>query len=250
MKLKLPLKHIQVNQPFGVNYLDFYKQWGLKGHNGIDFKARNGCPVYAAHSGKVLFEGKDGDGGVSIVLWNKIASSIDNELYKTIYYHLKETIVKIGQDIIVGDKIGLANNTGKFTTSDHLHFMIKMTDGRGNTINLENGYKGAMDPSFYFPKNWDRSRAYHRYGKERSWLAEYYLRFAPQNIVNRWTEAGRYLHKRMLRMGYASPVLSGEQVNAILYGAWDADAILNPAMYENWSQLTKAEYVSGQRPYL
>ncbi len=57
MKLALPVKDILVNQPFGVNYVDFYKGLGLEGHNGIDFKTKIGCSVLAAHDGEVTYAG-------------------------------------------------------------------------------------------------------------------------------------------------------------------------------------------------
>jgi hypothetical protein len=41
-----------------------------------------------------------------------------------------------------------------------------------------------------------------------------------------------------------------EEINAIVYGGWDIEAVENPAMYENWSQLKKyGEYNSGMRPF-
>lgn len=33
IKLRTPLKHIKVNQPFGTNFVDFYQKLGLDGHN-------------------------------------------------------------------------------------------------------------------------------------------------------------------------------------------------------------------------
>ena len=32
MRLKMPLKHIFVTQPFGKNYVSFYKDLGMWGH--------------------------------------------------------------------------------------------------------------------------------------------------------------------------------------------------------------------------
>ena len=70
MNLLLPVRDIRINQGFGLNYLDFYKQWGLNGHNGVDFEAYTGCPVTSAHEGKVVFAGKDNDGGISVEVTN------------------------------------------------------------------------------------------------------------------------------------------------------------------------------------
>jgi hypothetical protein len=220
-----------------MNYVDFYKQWGLDGHNGVDYACRIGTPLYACHGGEVIAAKTDRDGGVMI----EIISSRVGEGYKTIYYHLKDYIVQKGDTVIAGQLIGYTGNTGKYTTGPHLHLGFKFViDGR--TQNYSNGYKGAIDPTPYFPKNYEKSRAYHRYGKKRNWLAEYWMRFAPIEIKNRWADGGRYLHNVMLRMGYTLPTLSGEQVNAVIYGAWDAASVLNPAMAQSWRWYTKDEF--------
>lgn len=242
LELELPLKDIFVNQPFGVNYVDFYTKLGMKGHNGIDFKAKDGCECYAAHTGIVTRAGKDSGGGVFIEITNILTG------YKTIYYHLKSVTVKKGQTIGVGELIGYCDNTGKYTTGDHLHFGLKEVDVNGRTINVNNGYNGAIDPAPYFKKNWDKSNSYHRYGKERNWFAEFCLRFAPISFNNQWTKSGRWVHKRMISIGM-KPTLTSEQVNAVIYGAWDFESIINPAMFTNYAYLTKEEYLKGKRPF-
>jgi len=68
IKLELPVKDVYINQPFGVNYVGFYRKLGMDGHNGIDFKARTGCKLYAAHTGYVTFAGTDSGGGKCVVI--------------------------------------------------------------------------------------------------------------------------------------------------------------------------------------
>jgi len=242
IKLALPLKHIFVTQPFGLKYLDFYKELGMEGHNGIDFRALRGCPIYAAHDGKIIKSHRDGTGGIVVEILDKYRS------FKTIYYHNQRNLVKVGQIIKAGDKIALADNTGKYTTADHLHFELKFVDVHGNTEDKYNGYRGAIDPAPYFPKNWYKSRAYHRYGREQNWFVDWCFKYAPVNYVNQWTKSGRWVHKRMIKLGWRVP-MSTEQVNAIIYGAWDFDTVVNPAMESNWQYLTKSEYLRGQRPF-
>ena len=239
MKIELlpPLTKIVINQPFGMNYVDFYKKLGLKGHNGIDYRAKNGEPCYAAHGGTVIGAGEDGGGGIGI----EVVSSQRGEGFKTIYYHLKSCLVKIGDTVIGGQLIGYCDNTGQYTTGDHLHFGLKKTID-GVTQDINNGYSGAIDPAPYFPQNYDKSRAYHRYGRERNWLAEYYLRFAPNNIKNRWTEAGHYIQSVAKRLYFSLPI-SGEMTNALIYGGWDLDAVINPAMTQIWQWYKKEEYL-------
>jgi murein DD-endopeptidase MepM/ murein hydrolase activator NlpD len=106
-------------QGFGENANDFYRQLGLKGHNGIDYVAPKGTRICAAHDGKVT------------KVYNKISSSrtigygiwlTHPEGWTTVYYHLDDAPVIIGQEFKAGEDMAPADNTGEYTTGDHLHF--------------------------------------------------------------------------------------------------------------------------------
>ena len=238
IKLLLPVRDVHVTQPFGVNFLDFYAKLNMKGHNGVDFRARRGCPVLASHAGVVTWAGKDGDGGIAVELWHSGWG------IKTLYYHLLRVNDKIQRNVAVaeGDIIGYANNTGIYTTGDHLHFGLKFTDPDGNTLNRDNGYFGAVDPAPYFEakhgKHWEEPAAYHRYGRRQEWLAEFNMRF--KNV---------WLHRQLIRMGLLRRVYDTKFINALVYGGWDFEAAINPAMYELWAHLKKSEYLAGKRPF-
>ena len=94
MKLQLfyPCKPFSLNQGFGENKVDFYKNRGLKGHNGWDFYAPDGVIVRAAHDGVVIATGYDGSGGLSVEL--RTVESFEykgkNNYFRTLYYHLKK----------------------------------------------------------------------------------------------------------------------------------------------------------------
>lgn len=235
IKLRLPIKDVNVNQPFGVNFLDFYAKLGMKGHNGIDFSTKHGCPIYAAHSGVVQVAGEDTQGGRQVIIWNK------ENGYKTIYYHLLDWTVEAWKVVKAGDIIGHADNTGIYTTGDHLHFGLKLTDENCNTLNMTNGYGGCIDPSPYFSysydgfeignKDWNKSRSYHRY-----------YRYAKRNLANEMKTA-LYMAKRLKRLP------NNEEINMAIWGGWDIEAILNPAMFDITSQLKKDEYNKGLRPF-
>jgi len=238
IKLQLPLRDIFINQPFGVNYLDFYTKMGMKGHNGVDFKAKDGCPVYASHDGTILWAGTDGDGGISV---QNISSRIGLGFY-TINYHLKSVNVKVLDEVKAGALIGWADNTGKYTTGDHDHFGLKETMD-GGTINKDNGYGGAIDPAPYFNasyngfpignKDWDKPRCYHRY-----------YRVAKRDLKNEMKVA-LYMATRLKRLP------NNEEINAAIWGGWAMEDIINPSMYQNWSQLTKDEFINqGLRPFV
>lgn len=165
LKLKSPLTFWSVNQPFGANFNNFYKESGMLGHNGIDFFALDSTPVYATHDGRITFTGYDGGGGLGVVIrteekfdyYNPKTGELEPVYFKTIYWHLKKDTIKVsgGQQVKAGDLIALADNTGR-STGAHLHFGLKPMyrdtekDWLWYNLDQNNGYMGAIDPQPYF----------------------------------------------------------------------------------------------------
>jgi len=159
-------------QPFGVDWSGpackvnsawpcdktYYQYLGLGAHNGIDMPCKTGTPVYAAHDGVVVEASIDPNAGIGLVLWDKF------QKIKTVYWHHQENFFRVGQEVKQGQQIALADNTG-YSLGSHLHFMLKQTDYMGNTINLDNGFKGAIDPIPYlvFEENMTEQEVKHLY---------------------------------------------------------------------------------------
>lgn len=97
---------------------------GGRKHEGIDIFAPKRTPAIAAANGTVT--------GVSV---NKLGGNVvfmrpDNEDYTLYYAHLDVQTVQQGQNVIIGDTLGLAGNTGNArTTPSHLHFGIYTNNG-------------------------------------------------------------------------------------------------------------------------
>lgn len=133
---------------FQLNGKWYYKSMGYNGHNGLDYAAPIGTPVYAADDGTVVFEGwgqKHGwmgtPAGICILMHHGQSYSA--------YAHLSSTEVNQGQWVTKGTKIGYVGNTGA-ATGAHLHFeMLPL-----NPV-FSNGYAGRIDPTPYMdaPKN-------------------------------------------------------------------------------------------------
>lgn len=159
-----PVKPVGVNQIFG-NPDPKYFQFGLKGHNGIDFRAFHGQRVFASHDGIAYVQVDSSEGhGVVVLSEQTFDYGEIQAYYATIYWHLMADIPLVeGQRVKAGDLIGYADSTG-FSTGDHLHFGLKPkvigenppngdpTDSLGNFVNIEQkkGFLGAIDPSPYF----------------------------------------------------------------------------------------------------
>jgi hypothetical protein len=120
-----------ITQFFGVNPQD-YAQFGMKGHNGIDYGLPTGTPVVAAESGQVFVRSDPPGFGNYIELYSAG--------YRTIYAHLKEATVPNGSRVTVGQQIGISDNTGN-SSGPHLHFGVKPINPDKN-----NGFLGAIDP--------------------------------------------------------------------------------------------------------
>lgn len=134
----------RITQKFGERPL-VYKQFGLKGHNGVDIGIPTGTPVFAPFDGEVQItdSGKEGYG-----LHIKIRSK--EKAMECVLGHLSEVRVVQGQMVRFGDKIALSGNTG-FSTAPHLHTgyrMLKPSKAKlwnWEVLDYNNGYKGYFD---------------------------------------------------------------------------------------------------------
>lgn len=105
----------RIGSLFGYRTDPFYKV--TKFHEGIDFTAAVGTPIYATGDG-VVSEAEYNSGGYG----NKIVIN-HGFSYETVYAHLSKIKVRVGQRIKRGEIIGLMGNTGK-STAPHLHYEV------------------------------------------------------------------------------------------------------------------------------
>lgn len=146
MKISYPLNlPFQISQRWGENP-EYYAQLGMKGHNGVDFAVQIGTPIYACHDGTIQFSGIDSVRSLTVTI-----DSVDGTL-RTLYCHLSESKVKVGQVVKRGDLIALSGNTGSFTTGPHLHLGTRPLPAQ-----MDNGYNGAANPFNYFDGTYPNS---------------------------------------------------------------------------------------------
>jgi murein DD-endopeptidase MepM/ murein hydrolase activator NlpD len=87
-------------------------------HKGLDISGPVGTPIYAPADGKVVFTGKDGGYGITLV--------IDHGLGITSRYaHLSRYVVKKNQRVTRGEIIAYMGNTGR-STGPHLHYEVRL----------------------------------------------------------------------------------------------------------------------------
>ena len=98
-----------------------------KMHNGIDIPAPNGTPVVAAGSGTVEFASMANDGSGNLV---KISHGKSTE---SVYAHLQDFSVSVGDVVFAGEKIGTVGSTGN-SAGNHLHFGVKVNGAFVNPV--------------------------------------------------------------------------------------------------------------------
>lgn len=90
-----------------------------KHHNGLDFRAAMGTPVYATADGAVEYSGfhKNSGYGTLIIINHNFG-------FKSYYGHLKKTAVRSGHLVTKGQLIGYSGNSG-ISTGPHLHYEVR-----------------------------------------------------------------------------------------------------------------------------
>lgn len=115
--LKSPLKFAVVTSRFGSRFHPVLRY--VKDHNGVDYAASIGTPVWAVGDGAVVKAGYDGANGRHVCLRHL------NQL-ETCYLHLSAfgAGVRVGARVHQKQVIALTGNTGR-SSGPHLHFALK-----------------------------------------------------------------------------------------------------------------------------
>jgi murein DD-endopeptidase MepM/ murein hydrolase activator NlpD len=159
------------NDSLDVTYRFGSTQGGLRDpHHGVEFLNPFGTPVLAAADGKVVVAGTDLDPtsppgawpitfygpymnfyGNLVVIEHAIPQAllaafpdVPGPLY-TLYGHLSEIDVQVGQQVTAGQQIGRVGQAG-IATGSHLHFEVRLG---------ENSYKASRNPELYLSPHLD-----------------------------------------------------------------------------------------------
>ena len=97
--------------------------WGP--HKGIDIPLNEGEEIFAVADGKVVRISDSVTQGLGIVIRHPNLESV--------YWHNKQNLVTLGQEVKQGDLIAYADSTG-FSTGHHIHFETRKTDDLGNFV--------------------------------------------------------------------------------------------------------------------
>lgn len=116
--LRTPLRFDHISSPFDPRRMHPVLHRTMP-HNGIDFAAGSGTPVWAAADGEITFAGERGANGNLIAIRHEGG-------WETFYAHLLRfaTGIRAGVHVDQRDPIGFVGSTGR-STGPHLHFGLK-----------------------------------------------------------------------------------------------------------------------------
>jgi len=93
-------------------------------HAGIDIAGARGTDVIAPARGRVVFAGKRGPLGNSLIIDHGYG-------VRTQYGHIDEVFAKRGDAVERGDKVASLGNSGR-STGPHLHYVVEV---KGKAVN-------------------------------------------------------------------------------------------------------------------
>ena len=110
------------------------KTGGRRMHNGVDFAASTGTPLYATADGVVIHAGWGSGYGRLVKIQHEFG-------IETRYAHMSKMRVKVGQRVSRGDRIGDMGASGR-VTGVHLHYEVRVG---GKPVNPMIYIKAAND---------------------------------------------------------------------------------------------------------
>lgn len=130
-----------LSQYYGENE-EVYRQYKidgvpLHGHEGLDFLTPVGSEILSVDSGRVVEAADQGNKGYGKYV--KVA----HDWGETVYAHLNQIAVKVGDQVVPGHLLGFSGNTGN-TTGPHLHFGMRV-----KPFDRRDGMGGYVDPLPY-----------------------------------------------------------------------------------------------------
>lgn len=127
----------QIASGFGYRSDPFTKV--RKFHEGMDFSARTGTPIYATGDGVIARADNTASGyGNHVVIRHGFG-------YETLYGHLSKYHCRPGQSVKRGDVIGFVGSTGR-SEAPHLHYEVHKG---GEVVNPLNYYYGNISAAEY-----------------------------------------------------------------------------------------------------
>jgi murein DD-endopeptidase MepM/ murein hydrolase activator NlpD len=161
--LRAPIDFYRISSHFNRKRLHpIFKT--VRPHLGTDYAAPTGTPIYSTGDGKVIFKGKKGGYGKTIIIKH-------GNIYTTLYAHMSKYKkgIRVGKKVKQKEVIGYVGSTG-YSTGPHVHYEFRVRGKHKNsrTIKFKKGKKLNK-------KNIKKMQETHKVnGSIYSWLKEAY----------------------------------------------------------------------------
>lgn len=124
----VPCYYVRLTSPFGER--ESPTAGASSYHQGVDLAGPEGTPIYASRSGTVTIARFSNSAGYYVTINH-------GDGYSSVYMHMTNYVVSVGQSVSQGQLIGYMGSTG-ISTGSHLHFGIS--------------YNGTyVNPALYVP---------------------------------------------------------------------------------------------------
>lgn len=130
--IRTPVDFRRISSRFGRRHHPVLNR--MKLHKGVDYAAPRGTPIKAAGDGRVIFRGRKGGYGRTVIIQH-------GGRYSTLYAHMSryKRGVYTGKRVRQGQTIGYVGRSGR-ATGNHLHYEFRVNGRHRNplTVRLPN----------------------------------------------------------------------------------------------------------------
>ncbi len=126
--MPLPKNQCKIVSGFGIRYHPILRYSRM--HTGIDLTAREGTSIYATADGKVTVAGRNSE---SLSGYGVVCVIDHGYGFQTLYAHMNQVSVQVGQSVKRGEMIGTVGSTG-LSQGPHLHYEVLQNGNRVNPV--------------------------------------------------------------------------------------------------------------------
>lgn len=126
--LRTPVSYSRISSRFGKRRHPILNR--IRAHRGVDYSAPRGTPIKAAGDGKIIYRGRKGGYGKTIVIRH-------GGKYSTLYAHMShyKRGLRSGKHVKQGQVIGYIGSTG-LATGPHLHYEFRVHGVHRNPLTV------------------------------------------------------------------------------------------------------------------
>jgi len=126
--LRTPVHFSHISSRFGRRHHPVLNR--MKLHKGVDYAASSGTPIRATGDGKIIYRGRKGGYGKTIILRH-------GGRYSTLYGHMSRYRpgLRVGSKVKQGQVIGYVGQTG-LATGPHLHYEFRLNGVHRNPLTV------------------------------------------------------------------------------------------------------------------